>query len=87
MAGRPKFRNQRFQMIANTLVSQKLNVILILDLLHVVEKIWKAAHVFYPEGISVAAYFHRNRDRKCYNDYLRKACQLPAALSRAPART
>jgi hypothetical protein len=89
------------------LVSQKLNVILILDLLHVMEKVWKAAHVFHPEGtpdaeiyarlmthrilegnvgqvvkglrqtvtkrhlsgskakilLSVAAYFHRNRDR------------------------
>jgi hypothetical protein len=32
------------------LVSQKLNVILILDLLHVLEKVWKAAHVFHSEG-------------------------------------
>jgi hypothetical protein len=103
------------------LVAQKLNVILILDLLHVMEKVWKAAHVFHPEGtpdaeiyarlmthrilagnvgqvvkglrqtvtqrslsgsqakllLSVAAYFHRNRDRMRYNDYL--APGLPIA--------
>jgi len=103
------------------LVAQKLNVILILDLLHVMEKVWKAAHVFHPEGtpdaeiyarlmthrilagnvgqvvkglrqtvtqrslsgsqvkllLSVAAYFHRNRDRMRYNDYLAQG--LPIA--------
>jgi hypothetical protein len=103
------------------LVSQKLNVILILDLLHVMEKVWKAAHVFHPEGtpdaeiyarlmthrilegnvgqvvkglrqtvtkrhlsgskakilLSVAAYFHRNRDRMRYNVYLAQG--LPIA--------
>lgn len=103
------------------LVSQKLNVILILDLLHVMEKVWKAAHVFHPEGtpdaeiyarlmthrilegnvgqvvkglrqtvtkrtlsgskakilLNVAEYFHRNRDRMRYNDYLAQG--LPIA--------
>ena len=103
------------------LVSQKLDVILILDLLHVMEKVWKAAHVFHPEGtpdaeiyarlmthrilegnvgqvvkslrqtvtkrnlsgskakilLSIAAYFHRNRDRMRYNDYLAQG--LPIA--------
>ena len=103
------------------LVSHKLNVILILDLLHVLEKVWKAAHVFHPEGspdaelyarlmtnrilegnvgqvvkglrqtvtkrglsgskaktlLSVAGYFHRNRDRMRYNDYLAQG--LPIA--------
>src|SRR5215471_8847446 len=103
------------------LVSQKLDVILILDLLHVMEKVWKAAHVFHPEGtpdaeiyarlmthrilegnvgqvvkglrqtvtkrnmsgskaktlLSVAAYFHRNRDRMRYHDYLAQG--LPIA--------
>jgi hypothetical protein len=103
------------------LVAQKLHVILILDLLHVMEKVWKAAHVFHPEGtpdaeiyarlmthrilagnvgqvvkglrqtvtqrslsgsqakllLSVAAYFHRNRDRMRYNDYLAQG--LPIA--------
>ncbi|HEY6845543.1 MAG TPA: ISKra4 family transposase [Terracidiphilus sp.] len=102
-------------------VSKKLNVILILDLLHVTEKVWKAAHVLHPEGtpeaeiyarlmthrilegkvgqvvkglrqtvtkrnlsgsraktlLSVAAYFHRNRDRMRYNDYLAQG--LPIA--------
>jgi hypothetical protein len=33
-----------------TLVDDRLQVTLILDLLHVLEKVWKAAHVFHPEG-------------------------------------
>jgi len=41
------------------LVSQKLNVILILDLLHVMEKVWKAAHVFHPEGTPDAEIYAR----------------------------
>jgi len=32
------------------LVDDRLKVTLILDLLHVLEKVWKAAHVFHPEG-------------------------------------
>jgi hypothetical protein len=31
-------------------VAATLNVTLILDLIHVLEKLWKAAYVFYPEG-------------------------------------
>ena len=31
-------------------VEQKLHVTLILDLMHVLEKLWKAAYVFHPEG-------------------------------------
>ena len=31
-------------------VDQKLNVTLILDLMHVLEKLWKAAYVFHAEG-------------------------------------
>ncbi len=31
-------------------VEKKLNVTLILDLMHVLEKLWKAAYVFHPEG-------------------------------------
>ena len=113
------------------LVSQKLDVILILDLLHVMEKVWKAAHVFHPEGTPDAEIYarlmtHRILEgnvgqvvkglrqtvikRTCpaprqrsYSASLRtstatetacattitwlKACPLPAALSRAPART
>ena len=103
------------------LVSKKLKVTLILDLLHVLEKVWKAAHVFHPEGspeaelyarlmsqrilegnvaqvikglrqtvtkrrlfgakrktlLAVAQYFHRNRDRMRYDEYL--ALGLPIA--------
>lgn len=32
------------------LVAKQLKATLILDLLHVLEKVWKAAHVFHPEG-------------------------------------
>ena len=35
-------------------VDQTLQVTLILDLIHVLEKLWKAAYVFHPEG-SLAA--------------------------------
>ena len=103
------------------LVSKKLKVTLILDLLHVLEKVWKAAYVFHPEGspeaelyarlmslrilegnggqvvkglrqtvtkrklfgakrktlLSVAGYFHRNRERMRYNEYLAQG--LPIA--------
>ena len=103
------------------LVGKKLKVTLILDLLHVLEKVWKAAHVFHPEGspeaelyarlmclrilqgdvdqvikglrqtvtkrklfgakrktlLGVADYFHRNRDRMRYHEYLAKG--LPIA--------
>ena len=103
------------------LVGKKLQVTLILDLLHVLEKVWKAAHVFHPEGspeaelyarlmclrilqgdvdqvikglrqtvtkrkffgakrktlLGVAEYFHRNRDRMRYDEYLAQG--LPIA--------
>jgi len=103
------------------LVSKKLKVTLILDLLHALEKAWKAAHVFHPEGspdaevyarlmslrilegnvsqvikglrqtvtkrklfgakrktlLAVADYFHRNRDRMRYDEYLAQG--LPIA--------
>ena len=35
-------------------VERKLNVTLVLDLMHVLEKLWKAAYVFHAEG-SLAA--------------------------------
>jgi hypothetical protein len=41
------------------LVSRKLKVTLILDLLHVLEKVWKAAHVFHPEGSPEAELYAR----------------------------
>jgi hypothetical protein len=103
------------------LVGNKMKVTLILDLLHVLEKVWKAAHVFHPEGspdaelyarlmslrtleghvsqvikglrqtvtkrklfgakrktlLGVADYFHHNRDRMRYNEYLARG--LPIA--------
>jgi len=103
------------------LVGNKLKVTLILDLLHVLEKVWKAAHVFHSEGspdaelyarlmslrilegnvcqvikglrqtvtkrklfgakrktlLGVADYFHHNRDRMRYDEYLAQG--LPIA--------
>jgi hypothetical protein len=41
------------------LVSKKLKVTLILDLLHVLEKVWKAAHVFHSEGSPEAELYAR----------------------------
>jgi hypothetical protein len=40
-------------------VSEKLNVTLILDLLHVLEKVWKAAHVFHSEASPEAELYAR----------------------------
>ena len=41
------------------LVDNKLKATLILDLLHVLEKVWKAAHVFHPEGSPDAEIYAR----------------------------
>lgn len=46
------------------LVNQKLQVILILDLLHVMEKLWKAAYVFHAEGSVEAELWVRLRAEK-----------------------
>jgi hypothetical protein len=35
-------------------VSQSMKVTLILDLIHVLERVWRAAHVFQPEGTTEA---------------------------------
>jgi hypothetical protein len=43
------------------LVNQKLQVTLILDLLHVLEKLWKAAYVFHAEGSPEAQQWVRLR--------------------------
>jgi hypothetical protein len=45
-------------------VSEKLQVTLILDLLHVLEKLWKAAYVFHPEGSPEAEQWVRLRAEK-----------------------
>src|SRR5260370_8753083 len=41
------------------LVSKKLKLTLILDLLHVLKKVWKPAHVFHPEGSPDAELYAR----------------------------
>src|SRR5215469_3404961 len=46
------------------LVSEKLQVTLILDLLHVLEKLWKAAQVFHAEGSPEAEQWVRLRAEK-----------------------
>lgn len=46
------------------LVSERLPVTLILDLLHVLEKLWKAAYVFHPEGSPEAEHWVRLRAEK-----------------------
>jgi hypothetical protein len=42
-------------------VDQKLNVTLILDLMHVLEKLWKAAYCFHPEGSLQADFWVMDR--------------------------
>ena len=45
-------------------VDQKLNVTLILDLMHVLEKLWNAAYIFHPEGSLEAGFLGpRPKDR------------------------
>jgi hypothetical protein len=50
--------------VLQILVNQKLQVILILDLLHVMEKLWKAAYVFHAEGSVEAELWVRLRAQK-----------------------
>ena len=40
----------RVERALQILVEQKLGITLVLDLLHVLEKLWKAAYMFHPEG-------------------------------------
>ena len=49
-----------------SLVTQKLQVTLILDLLHVLEKLWKAAYVFHTEGSAEAELWVRLRAQKIF---------------------
>jgi hypothetical protein len=46
------------------LVNDQLKVTLVLDLLHVLEKLWKAAYVFHAEGTPEAAYWVQVRTLK-----------------------
>ena len=40
--------------VLQRLVAKDMKLILILDLIHVLERVWKAAHVFQPEGTAEA---------------------------------
>jgi hypothetical protein len=57
------------------LVNQKLQVILILDLLHVLEKLWKAAYVFHAEGSAEAELWVRLRAEKILEGHVSQVVQ------------
>ena len=57
------------------LVSQKLQVTLILDLLHVLEKLWKAAYVFHAEGSAEAEQWVRLRAQKILEGHVSQVVQ------------
>jgi hypothetical protein len=57
------------------LVSKKLRVTLILDLLHVLEKLWKAAYVFHAEGSAEAEQWVRLRAEKILEGHVSQVVQ------------
>lgn len=57
------------------LVTQKLQVTLILDLLHVLEKLWKAAYVFHAEGSVEAQLWVRLRAEKILEGHVSQVVQ------------
>jgi hypothetical protein len=57
------------------LVSEKLEVTLILDLLHVLEKLWKAAYVFHAEGSPEAEQWVRLRAEKILEGHVSQVVQ------------
>ena len=57
------------------LVSQKLEVTLILDLLHVLEKLWKAAYVFHAEGSPEAEHWVRLRTERILEGHVSHVVQ------------
>jgi hypothetical protein len=57
------------------LVSKKLQVTLILDLLHVLEKLWKAAYVFHAEGSAEAELWVRLRAEKILPGHVSQVVQ------------
>ncbi|MCP4209086.1 MAG: ISKra4 family transposase [Shimia sp.] len=57
------------------LVSKKLKVTLILDLLHVLEKLWKAAYVFHAEGSPEAEQWVRRRAEKILEGHVSQVVQ------------
>jgi hypothetical protein len=57
------------------LVSKKLKVTLILDLLHVLEKLWKAAYVFHAEGSLEAEQWVRLRAQRILEGHVSQVVQ------------
>lgn len=57
------------------LVTKKLQVTLILDLLHVLEKLWKAAYVFHAEGSAEAEQWVRLRAEKILQGHVSQVVQ------------
>ncbi len=57
------------------LVNQKLQVTLILDLLHVLEKLWKAAYVFHAEGSPEAPQWVRLRAQRILEGHVSQVVQ------------
>src|SRR2546430_2232441 len=57
------------------LVSKNLQVTLILDLLHVLEKLWKAAYVFHAEGSTEAEQWVRLRAEKILEGHVSQVVQ------------
>src|SRR5437762_4864764 len=62
------------------LVSKNLQVTLILDLLHVLEKLWKAAYVFHAEGSTEAEQWVRLRAEKIRSEEHTSELQSPMYL-------
>lgn len=57
------------------LVNQKLQVTLILDLLHVLEKLWKAAYVFHAKGSPEAQQWVRLRAQRILQGHVSQVVQ------------
>lgn len=57
------------------LVSKKLKVTLILDLLHALEKLWKAAYIFHAEGSAEAEQWVRLRAEKILEGHVSQVVQ------------
>ena len=58
-----------------SLVSKNLQVTLILDLLHVLEKLWKAAYIFHAEGSAEAELWVRLRAEKILGGHVSQVVQ------------
>src|SRR5260370_40032865 len=56
-------------------VSKQLTATLVLDLLHVLEKLWKAAYVFHPEGSLEAEQWVRLRAQRILEGHVSQVVQ------------